>query len=163
MVEGGARGEARSGSASRGGRRRRSEGAGGAAVVVDASAILAVLYGEPGEDEIRRRMGGGVRALVSAVNLSEVAAKLAEGGFDEREAREAVGVLGLEVAPFGRDSAYLAGMLRPQTRERGMGLADRACVAVARGIGTTAVTTDGSWDGLEGVEVVVRHSGADGG
>lgn len=123
--------------------------------MLDASAILAVLYGEAGEEEIRRRIGG-VRALVSTVNLSEVAAKLAEGGFDEREAREAVGVLGLEVRPLGEAAAYLAGMLRPQTRERGMGVADRACVAAARELGATAVTTDGSWEGLEGVEVIAR-------
>lgn len=112
--------------------------------MLDASAILAVLYGEVGEEEIRRRMKG-IGALVSAVSLSEVAAKLAEGGFDEQEVREAVGVLSLEVKPFDEDAAYLAGMLRPHTRERGMGVADRACVAVARGIGATAITTDGSW------------------
>ncbi len=137
------------------GRRRRSGETDGGGVVLDASAILVVLYGESGEEEIRRRMGG-VRALVSPVNLSEVAAKLAEGGFDEREVREAVGVLGLQVHPLDEDAAYLAGMLRPRTRERGMGVADRICVAVAREIGATAITTDGSWEGLEGVEVIAR-------
>jgi len=136
------------------GRRRRSEETGGV-ILLDASAILAVLYAEAGEEGIRRRIRG-VRALVSTVNLSEVAAKLAEGGFDEREAREAVGVLGLEVHPLDEDAAYLAGMLRAQTRERGMGIADRICVAVARGIGVTAITTDASWEGLEGVEVIAR-------
>ena len=124
-------------------------------VVLDASAILVVLYGEAGEELVRRRIRG-VRALVSTVNLSEVAAKLAEGGFDKREAREAVGVLALEVHPLDENAAYLAGMLRPPTRERGMGVADRVCVAVARGIGATAITTDGSWEGLEGVEVIAR-------
>lgn len=124
-------------------------------MVLDASAILAVLYGESGEEEIRNRITG-VRVLVSTVNLSEVAAKLAEGGFDEREAREAVGVLGLQVHPLNEDAAYLAGMLRITTRERGMGVADRVCVAVARTIKATAVTTDRSWEGLDGVEVIAR-------
>ncbi len=124
-------------------------------VVLDASAILAVLYGESGEEEIRNRITG-VRVLVSTVNLSEVAAKLAEGGFDEREAREAVGVLGLQVHPLNEDAAYLAGMLRITTRERDMGVADRVCVAVARTIKATAVTTDRSWEGLDGVEVIAR-------
>ncbi len=124
-------------------------------MVLDASAILAVLYGESGEEEIRNRITG-VRVLVSTVNLSEVAAKLAEGGFDEREAREAVGVLGLQVHPLNEDAAYLAGMLRITTRERDMGVADRVCVAVARTIKATAVTTDRSWEGLDGVEVIAR-------
>jgi ribonuclease VapC len=135
--------------------RRRRDGETSGSIVLDASAILAVLYGEAGEEEIRRRIRG-VRALVSTVNLSEVAAKLAEGGFDEREVREAVGVLGLQVHPLDEDAAYLAGMLRPRTRKRGMGVADRICVAVAREIDATAITTDGSWEGLEGVEVIAR-------
>lgn len=137
----------------RGRRRRYGETRGG--VLLDASAILAVLYGEAGEKEIRQRIRG-VRALVSTVNLSEVAGKLAEGGFDEREVREAVGLLALEVHPLDEDAAYLAGMLRPRTRERGMGVADRVCVAVARATGATALTTDASWEGLEGVEVIAR-------
>lgn len=47
-------------------------------VVLDASALLALLNREPGHEEIARRNTS--RAAISAVNLSEVAAKLAESG-----------------------------------------------------------------------------------
>lgn len=125
------------------------------AVVLDASAILAVLYGEPGEEEIREWMRAS-RVVVGTVNLAEVAGKLAEGGLDEKEIREAVDVLSLEVLPLDADAAYGAGMLKVGTRERGMGVGDLSCVAVARGIGGVALTTDGIWSGLDGVEVVRR-------
>ncbi|MBA3425206.1 MAG: PIN domain-containing protein, partial [Rubrobacter sp.] len=45
-------------------------------VVLDASALLALLNREPGHEEVARIVPD---AAISAVNLSEVAAKLAEG------------------------------------------------------------------------------------
>lgn len=146
-------------------------------VVVDASAVLALLYGEPGQVEIRRRLRG-TEAIINTVNLSEVAAKLAEGGstegslsddgpngsseanresgFDVQEIREAIGALALEIQPFDDDTALAAGILRVATKDRGLSLGDRACVAHARQIGGVALTVDRAWKGLDGVEVVSR-------
>lgn len=128
-------------------------GTGEGVVVLDASAILAVLYGEPGQEEIRGRMRVS-EAWVGAVNLSEVAAKLADGGFEEAEVCEVVGALALRTRSFDEGLAFEAGMLRPETRDRGLSLGDRACVALARRLGAVALTTDGAWGGLPGVEVV---------
>lgn len=124
-------------------------------VVLDASAILALLYGEPGEKEIRSRIRGA-EVRVGAVNVSEVSAKLAEGGFTPGECREAVGVLAPTVHPFDEDLAHAAGALRPTTRDRGLSLGDRACLALANSLGVAALTTDGGWDGLDGAEVIRR-------
>jgi ribonuclease VapC len=38
--------------------------------------------------------------------------------------------------------------LRPLTRFAGLSLADRACLAVARRLGTSALTADHAWRGL---------------
>lgn len=139
---------------------------------MDASAVLALLYREPGEKEIRKRLRGA-EAIINTVNLSEVAAKLAEGrasegahngggeasseaGFDAQEIREAIGALALEVHPFDDDTALTAGLLRVATRDRGLSLGDRACVAHARQIGGVALTVDRAWKGLDGVEVISR-------
>jgi PIN domain nuclease of toxin-antitoxin system len=48
-----------------------------AEAVLDASAVLAFLRREPGEDVVRRLMP---RALLCAVNLTEVVGKLIESG-----------------------------------------------------------------------------------
>ncbi len=45
--------------------------------VLDASALLAAFFDEPGADVVAERMSG---ALMSAVNLSEVVAKLIDRG-----------------------------------------------------------------------------------
>ena len=50
--------------------------------VIDASALLALLNGEPGADIVAQALPGGV---MSAVNVSEVAAKLSELGIPEDE------------------------------------------------------------------------------
>ena len=145
-------------------------------LVLDASAVLAVLYGERGQKEIRARLRG-VEAILSSVNLSEVAAKLSEGsspegslegefseggtelqdsGFGAGEIRELVGALGLEIRPFDEEAALGAGLLRSVTRDRGLSLGDRACIAHARQVGGVALTLDKAWDGLDDVEVVSR-------
>lgn len=124
-----------------------------ARVVLDASALLALLQGERGAESLA---DGLAESAISAVNLSEVAAKLAEAGLPELELREALGPLGLEVVPFDEELAYRAGLLRPATRGQGLSLGDRACLALARARGLPAVTTDRAWKKLAlGVEVRV--------
>lgn len=141
-------------SSSRGTAGRRSARHAGA-VVLDASAVLALLYGEPGQEEIRKRIRG-MDVRVGAVNVSEVSAKLAEAGLEKAEVREALGALSPTVHPFDEDLALEAGALRPATRERGLSLGDRACLALANSLGVAALTTDGGWEGLEGAEVIKR-------
>ena len=93
MAESSSRGSAgrhSSGGRSPGGRSARSDHS----VVLDASAILAVLHGEPGQDQIRERIrGADVR--VGAVNVCEVSAKLSEAGLDKDEVREALSGVGV--------------------------------------------------------------------
>ena len=52
--------------------------------VLDASAILAALFREPGADVVETHYQAGI---VSAVNLSEVAVKLSDRGMPDVEAR----------------------------------------------------------------------------
>ncbi len=65
--------------------------------VLDASAILAALFREPGADVVETHYQAGI---VSAVNLSEVAVKLSDRGMPDVEARNLLSGLGLVVCPF---------------------------------------------------------------
>jgi PIN domain nuclease of toxin-antitoxin system len=111
-------------------------------VVLDASAILALLNDEPGAAAVAAALED---AVVSAVNLSEVVAKLLEVGLSREEADEALGGLGLEVQPFDETAAWAAGALRAATRRTGLSLGDRACLALARELGVPALTADAAW------------------
>lgn len=136
-------------------------------IVLDASAVLALLYGEPGQEKIRERLRRrGTEAVMNTVNFSEVAAKLADGGssredlsgggFEAEEIRDAIGALALEIQPFDTETGLAAGLLRQVTKDRGLSLGDRACVAHAQRIGGVALTMDRAWKGLGSVEVIER-------
>lgn len=122
-----------------------------ARIVLDASAILVLLNDEPGAAVVAQALED---AAVSAVNLSEVVAKLLESGMPLEEAEEALGGLGLDVRPFHEGAAWEAGALRAGTRKAGLSLGDRACLALARELGAPALTADGAWAKVSaGVEV----------
>lgn len=119
--------------------------------VLDASAVLALLGGEPGSEVVSNAIA---ESTISAVNLSEVAAKLADVGIPFAEIRAVLAGLPFEVADFGQTLAYEAAALRPATRHLRLSLGDRACLALARRLGVPAVTADRSWaDVSAGVEV----------
>lgn len=121
--------------------------------VYDASALLAVVFSEPGADAVLERLSqpGGE---VSAVNWSEVGAKLAERGLPAQDIASELSAFGLDVIPFDEEQANLAAALRPVTRQLGLSLGDRSCLALARIRHASVVTADASWKKLEGFDVV---------
>ncbi len=57
---------------------------------------------------------------------------------------------------FEAEQADEAARLRPPTRSVGLGLADRACLALARRLDVPTVTADRTWAALDlGVEIVM--------
>jgi PIN domain nuclease of toxin-antitoxin system len=121
--------------------------------VLDASAVLAVLNGERGEKKVIPILA---ESAVSTVNLTEVAAKLLEAGMGEADARLAVSVLGIgEIVDFTEDLAWEAARLRPLTKQYGLSLGDRACLALAIKLKVHAVTADKEWSKLKLCKVIV--------
>lgn len=114
-------------------------------VVIDASALLALLNGEPGADVVAEALPKGV---ISAVNLSEVVAKLCEAGMPEKAIHRALRPLGLEIIPFDEEQAYQAGLLCVATQDMGVSLGDRACLGLAKMLGAMVLTADRTWAGL---------------
>lgn len=123
-----------------------------AVYVLDASALLCLLFGEPGADRVEKRLSG---ALVSAVNYHEVLAKLTDHGVDVAEAQMMLAELDIDVVPVDRDQADIAGKLRPETRNIGLSLGDRSCLALAICRQAIAVTADRVWETLD-IGVVVE-------
>ncbi len=122
-------------------------------VVLDASALLVVLHDEPGAAAVELLLDG---AAVSAVNWSEVVQKMLARGVDVTGLHEEVASLGVRVAVFDLDAAEAAAALWTTTRDAGLSLGDRACLALARSLNATAVTADRSWAKIAaGVQVQV--------
>ena len=118
------------------------------AYVLDASALLCLFFREPGAARVEALLAG---AQIGAANLAEVIAKLVDRGVDGAAVVAEIGELDLEVAPLDRAQAEAAGLLRSVTREAGLSLGDRCCLALAQARGATAVTTDRAWQRLDGV------------
>ncbi len=122
-------------------------------VTLDASAILALLFGEPGGDRVAPLVG---EAVISAVNLSEIVAKLIESGYRDDEAERAVDGFLPSVMPLDAPLAIDTGTLRRITRQQGLSLGDRACLALARREKARVLTADRAWSDLDiGVEIEV--------
>ena len=110
--------------------------------VLDASALLCVLLNEPGADHVAERLAG---ALVSATSHSEVIAKLVDRGAPTEEIVGIMADLDVEIVPVDRHQAELAGLLCKTTRDLGLTLSDRACLALALTRRAIALTTDPDW------------------
>jgi ribonuclease VapC len=124
-----------------------SSSAAASLVVLDASAVLALLFKEPGAEVVCAHLRTGV---IGAANLAEVLAKLADHGLPTNEAARAVAILGLEIMPMTETQALHSAALRPVTRSAGLSLGDRACLALAAELGAVALTADRGWNALAG-------------
>ncbi|HET7044622.1 MAG TPA: type II toxin-antitoxin system VapC family toxin [Gaiellaceae bacterium] len=119
--------------------------------VLDASALLALLHAEPGAPVVEDAVE---RAVISAVNWSEVQQRRVAHGVDGTGLRADVEGLGVAIEPFTAEDAEQAAELWAPTRSLGLSLADRACLALALRLGRPALTADRAWLELDvGVEI----------
>ena len=125
-----------------------------ARAVLDASAVLAVVMEERGADVVAEALRSG--AVMSTVNVAEVAARLHQDGWSDAEVAIVFESLGIEVLPFGPRAALLSGRLRTATRRFGLGLGDRACLATGCVERCPVLTADRSWQALGISDLDVR-------
>jgi len=116
-------------------------------IVLDASALLALLNGEPGADKLTPELLND--AVSSTVNLAEVQGKLVHRGVPSDDAWEAAIAPIREAVPFTAEQAKLAGSPILQTRSLGLSLGDRACLSLGVLLKAPIYTADQSWGRLK--------------
>lgn len=122
------------------------------ASVLDASALLAYLRDEAGADHVADAIADGT--AISTVNLAEVLSRVADRGADPQRLTRQLTERGLldgavAVEPLTTADAVEIARLRPRTRDHGLSLGDRACLALAQRLGVPAVTADTAWSKLD--------------
>ena len=125
------------------------------APVLDASALIALLVGEPGANIVAAALDG---ALVGSVNLAEVVSYYAKLGSDRSDIEAMLRPLPIVVVTADSELAYAAGILRPLTLAGGLSLGDRYCLALAKREATRVLTAERRWPliaNIVGVEVEV--------
>ena len=120
-------------------------------VVLDASALIALLMGEPGNTVVKAAMPGPV---ISSVNLAETVAYMVDRGAPVDRVRSMVAEAPVETIAFDSELAFTAGALRAATRRFGLSLGDRACLALAQRLNLPVLTADRQWARVDiGVEI----------
>ena len=110
--------------------------------VLAASALLALLLGEPGAAEVKAALDGSV---MSTVNVAEVVSHYAKLGATRQDMEALLRPLPIRLIPLDAALSYDAGMLRPITLEGGLSLGDRCCLALAKREGLPARTAERRW------------------
>ena len=110
--------------------------------VVDASALLALLFNEPGAETVADVIAGG--AVVSAVNLAEVATVLIRNHRDAKTLLEPVRAQ-VAVEPFTDADALAVADLDPQVSAKALSPGDRACLVLAQRLDVPAATAEQIW------------------
>lgn len=120
--------------------------------VLDASALLAMFFGEPGMEKMRdlfhKAADADHPALISAVNWAEVLYRMErkQGKAGLETARRFEHTMPLDVAPLDRELAESAAHLK---NEHELGLADAFAAALAKSKKAELVTADIEFKPLE--------------
>lgn len=125
------------------------------AFVLDASALLALMQSEPGADVVDELLENH-DCVASSVNMAEVGSKLVDKGLPPAQLERTLAASDVQVIDFDATQATVCAQLRAATREPGLSLGDRACLALARGLQATAVTADRAWADLDEAAIGVR-------
>ena len=120
--------------------------------VLDASALLAMFFGEPGMEKMRELFHKASEAdrpvFISAVNWAEVLYRMerkhGKAGYDT--ARQFEHTTPLEAVLVDRELAEAAALLK---NERGLGLADAFAAALAKSKKAELLTSDPEFKALE--------------
>lgn len=114
--------------------------------VLDASALLAFLQHEPGFEIVDRVLD---EATISTVNWCEVVQKALARDVDVTRMTQLLKGLNLAIESFTEAQAETTAQLWPQTRDIGLSLADRACLALALDKSLPVLTADRAWRQLK--------------
>ncbi len=115
-------------------------------IVFDASAILALIHMEQGHEVAAENLEN---AIVSSVNFSEAVTLLSRKGKNAVDVAKFLKETFLHIEDFDIEQSIVAASLDEVTKEYGLSLGDRACLALAKTKNLSVLTADKIWKSLD--------------
>ncbi len=114
-------------------------------IVFDSSAILALLKMESGHEIVAKNLE---QAVVSSVNFCEVVTFLSKKTTKQDEMIKFMTETFDCIEDFNIEQAIIAGSFIKITKDYGLSLGDRACLALAKYKNIPVLTADKTWSKL---------------
>lgn len=113
--------------------------------VLDASAVLAFLNKETGEDIVAQWLYG---SIISAVNYTEVLQKLVDRPSEKRLLDSTIANLRMQIVDFDHEQAVTVASLYASSSKK-TSFADRACIALGMQKNFPVLSGDRKWADLQ--------------
>ena len=115
--------------------------------VIDASALLAFLKDEKIPlNELESLLP---KSVISTVNAAEVATVLTRLGMPQEKIENSIEETIGQIIPFTKEHCLQTAALWEQTKQYGLSLGDRACLALAMHLNLPVYTADKIWAELQ--------------
>ena len=125
-------------------------------IVFDSSAILALLKMESGHEIVSKNLE---QAVVSSVNFCEVVSFLSKKTQKQDEMIKFLTETFDCIEDFNIEQAIIAGSFISVTKDYGLSLGDRACLALAKYKNIPVLTADKAWTKLNfGIKIKLIRS-----
>jgi PIN domain nuclease of toxin-antitoxin system len=116
-------------------------------IVFDSSVLIMLFAKEPGYEKIRGYMR---YAIISSINIAEVYKYCLEvQNLTEDDCRNLIKLTGIKIIDFCEEQALITAKIIKQTKQYGLSLGDRACIALAMLKDYQILTCDKIWQKVD--------------
>jgi PIN domain nuclease of toxin-antitoxin system len=116
-------------------------------IVFDSSALIMLFAKEPGYESVRQNLK---HAIISSVNIAEVYKYcIAVQNLTEDDCRNLIKLCGIKIIDFCEEQALITAKIIKQTKEYGLSLGDRGCIALAMFKNHPVLTCDKIWQKVD--------------
>ena len=125
-------------------------------IVFDSSALITLFAKEPGYETVRQNLR---HAIISSVNIAEVYKYCIEvQDLIEDDCRTLIKLSGIKIIDFCEEQALISAKIIKKTKQYGLSLGDRGCIALAMFKNYPILTCDKIWQKVDlGVEFIMAR------
>lgn len=116
-------------------------------IVFDSSALITLFAKEPGYEKVKQNMK---HAIISSINIAEVYKYCFDvQNLIEEDCRNLIKLCGIKIIDFCEEQALISAKIIKSTKQYGLSLGDRGCIALAILKNCPILTCDKIWQKVD--------------